>query len=207
LTALQALTGGAPAAGIILALILACSVAGLSLSPAWLESQLFRPYWITRRRNYLTWISSAFVHADYVHLLLNALTFWSFGFALERTIGSIRFVALYALALVISELGTYFKHRQDPNYASLGASGAVLAVLFASIVYFPTQSLYVLPIPIPIPAPLFAIAFLAYTIYAARRAVGRINHDAHLGGAIVGVLFVALTDPDAVRQALALLFS
>jgi membrane associated rhomboid family serine protease len=199
------LTGGAPVAGLILAVILAASIAALSFAPALLESQLFRPYWITRRRDYHTWISSAFIHADYGHLLLNALTFWSFGFALERTIGSARFISLYALALVVSELGTYFKHRNDPNYASLGASGAVLAVLFASIIYSPTQSIYILPIPFPIPAPLFAVAYLAFTIYAARRNVGRINHDAHLGGAIAGVLFVALTDPDAIRQALALL--
>ena len=81
---------------------------------------------------------------------------------------------------------------------------AILAVLFASIVYFPTQSLYVLPFPVPIPAPLFAVAYLGYSWYASRFLRGRVNHDAHIGGAIFGLAFVALTDPSAWQRAIAL---
>jgi membrane associated rhomboid family serine protease len=195
-------SGGAPAAGTILAAILIVSIAGLTLAPRIIERNLFRPYWLARQQNYSTWLTSGFIHADFGHLLFNSLTFWSFGFALERVIGSPRFIALYVVGLVVSDVGTYYKQRNNPDYASLGASGAILAVLFASIIYFPTQSLYMLPIPFPIPAPLFAIGYLAYTIYAARNARGRINHDAHLGGAIAGVAFVALTDPAAIQQAL-----
>jgi membrane associated rhomboid family serine protease len=101
---------------------------------------------------------------------------------------------------VVSDLGTYFKHRNDPQYASLGASGAISAVLFAAIVYFPWMKLFIIPIPVPIPAPLFAVGYVAYTWYSARQARGRINHDAHLGGALFGVLFVMLTDPAAFGQ-------
>ena len=72
-------------------------------------------------------------------------------------------------------------------------------MLFASIVYYPDQSLFIIPIPVPIPAPLFAIGYVAYSWYSARHARGRINHDAHLGGAVFGLLFVALTDPAAFR--------
>jgi membrane associated rhomboid family serine protease len=104
----------------------------------------------------------------------------------------------------VSDAGTWLKHRADPAYASLGASGAILAVLFASLVYFPTQSLYILPLPVPIPAPLFAVGYLAYTWYAGRFLRGRINHDAHLGGAITGLVFVALTDPHACQRAISL---
>ena len=75
-------------------------------------------------------------------------------------------------------------------------------MLFASIVYFPTQSIMIMPLPVPIPAPLFALGYLAYTIYAARVARGRINHDAHLGGALAGLAFVALSDPQAFAWAL-----
>jgi membrane associated rhomboid family serine protease len=131
------------------------------------------------------------------HLLLNMLTFFFFAFPLERRIGTSMFVALYLIALVLSDVPTYFKHRNDPNYASLGASGAICAVLFANIVYFPNNSLFIIPIPVPIPAPLYAIGYLAYTYYSARQARGRINHDAHLSGAVVGLVFVALTDPRA----------
>ena len=199
-----ALTNGAPAAALILLAFGAFSVAALSFAPLLIERHVFRPYQVARGRGRMTWVTSAFIHADYGHLLFNAITFWSFGFALERVIGSARFVALYAVGLAVSDLGTYFKQRNNPDYASLGASGAILAVLFASIVYFPTQSIYLMLIPVPLPAPLFALGYLAYTIYAAKFSHGRINHDAHLGGAIAGLLFVALTDPDAVRRALRL---
>jgi membrane associated rhomboid family serine protease len=77
-------------------------------------------------------------------------------------------------------------------------------VLFASIVYDPSQRLFILPIPFPIPAPLFAIGYLAYTYWSARHPRGRINHDAHLGGALTGLAFVALLDPQAYGRAFAL---
>ena len=112
-----------------------------------------------------------------------------------------RFAVLYFLGLVVSDLGTYFKHRNDPQYASLGASGAISAVLFAAIVYFPWMKLFIIPIPLPIPAPLFAVGYVAYSWWSARQARGRINHDAHLGGALFGLVFVLLTDPGGVRTA------
>ena len=115
----------------------------------------------------------------------------------KRSAGPARFAALYLFGLVVSDLGTWVKHRNDPGYASLGASGAISAVLFASIVYFPWQKLFIIPIPVPIPAPLFAIGYVAYSWYSARQAHGRINHDAHLGGALAGLAFVLLTDPSA----------
>ena len=116
---------------------------------------------------------------------------------LPTAIGGAAFAVLYFASLVLSDAGTYLKHRHDPAYASLGASGAISAVLFANIVYFPTQSLFIFPIPIPIPAPVFAVGYVAYTWYSSRQARGRINHDAHLGGALFGLLFVLLTDPGA----------
>jgi membrane associated rhomboid family serine protease len=194
-----------PGAATILALTLAFSVTGLLWFPGLIERCVLRPYWLVRRGQWHTLVSSGLVHADFGHLLLNMLTFWFFAFQLERAIGTTRFVLLYVLALVASFANTYVKHRNDPDYGSLGASGAIAAVLFASIVYYPDQSLFILPIPVPIPAPLFALGYVAYSWYSARQARGRINHDAHLGGALFGLLFVALTEPSAFRGLAAML--
>ena len=178
----------------ILAVIVVASVTAL-LSPRLLALAVLRPYLIARRTDYWRLLTSGFVHADIAHLLFNLITFYSFAFTLERVIGTARFVSLYFCGLLASGIGTCIKHRDEPDYASLGASGAILAVLFASIVYFPHGRLLMLPIPIPIPAPLFAVAYLAWSYYSSRNAKDRINHDAHIGGALTGIVFVALTDP------------
>jgi membrane associated rhomboid family serine protease len=191
-----------PAAFAILLGTVAASLAGLYLKPAIIDHSLFRPYWFLRRQQYATVVTSGFVHADLTHLLFNMITFYFFAFPMERLLGTARFVALYLVGLLISHLGTWYKQRNNPEYASLGASGAISAVLFAFIVYFPTQSLYIIPFPFPIPAPLFAVAYVAYSWYSARNAQGRINHDAHLGGALAGLAFVLLTDPGAYRSLL-----
>jgi membrane associated rhomboid family serine protease len=190
------------AATLILIVIAVVSLLGLYAAPWVIERNLFRPFWFLSRREYWTAITSGFIHADLGHLLFNALTYWFFAFPLERVIGTPRFLALYFTGLIASDLGTFFKHRDDPQYACLGASGAILAVLFASIVYFPHQSIMIMPVPLPIPAPLFAVGYLIYTFYAAQRPRGRINHDAHFAGALAGLAFVALTDPGAGARAL-----
>jgi membrane associated rhomboid family serine protease len=186
-----------PGAAVILAATTIASLIGLYSAPQIIDRSLFRPYWFLRRRQYDTIYMSGFVHADLGHLLFNMITFYFFAFGLERYIGTIRFLVLYFAGLVISHACTYFKHKDDPNYASLGASGAIASVLFAYIVYFPTTTLMILPLPVPIPAVLFALVYVGYSYWAARHPRGRINHDAHLCGAIAGVVFVAVTDPAA----------
>jgi len=187
---------------VIFVATLAASLLGLFAAPKIIERSLFRPYYFLRRKQYDTIVTSGFVHADLPHLIFNMMTFWFFAFPLEKEIGPVRFALLYFLGLVVSDAGTYFKHRNDPQYASLGASGAISAVLFAAIVYFPWMKLFIIPIPLPIPAPLFAVAYVAYSWWSARQARGRINHDAHLGGALFGLVFVLLTDPAAFGRLL-----
>ncbi len=198
----MSLSDGAPAAALILVMIIAVSGVALYAAPSIIERSVFRPHWLVPRREYPTLITSAFVHADLAHLLFNALTFWAFAFTLERAMGSPRFVTLYLVGLLASDAGTYLKHRHEPGYRTLGASGAILAVLFASILYFPSAAIFILPIPVPIPAPIFAVAYLAYTWYASRYGRGRVNHDAHFSGALAGIVFVALTEPAVFRRAL-----
>jgi membrane associated rhomboid family serine protease len=170
------------------------SVIGFA-APKVIERSLLRPYQVARGSGYAGLVTSGFVHANIGHMIFNLITFYSFGFPLERAIGPVRLVSLYFSALLISGIGTCYKHRDDPAYASLGASGAILGVLFASIVYFPRQSLYILPLPVPIPAPLFAVGYLAFSWYSSRSNRGQINHDAHIFGALTGLAFVLMTDP------------
>lgn len=188
---------GAPA---VMALTVGISLLGLFRMPAVIQKFLFRPYYFLRNREYDTMIMSGFIHADLGHLLFNMFTFYFFAFPMERFIGTPKFVTLYFLGLVLSHTCTFIKHRNHSEYASLGASGAISAVLFAYIVYFPTATLMIIPIPIPIPAVLFAIGYVGYSWWAAEHSNDRINHDAHLCGALSGVLFVALTDPAAFSR-------
>jgi len=186
---------------VILVSNIGLSLAGLFFAPRLIERCLFRPYEFAQGRGRTTIVTSGFVHADLSHLLFNMITFWYFGVPLEWRIGTPMFVLLYVAGLLLSQYGSYRKHRDDPGYATLGASGAISAVLFAYIVYWPTHSLYMFFIPLPIPAPLFGVGYLAYSIWSAKQNRGRINHDAHLGGALAGLAFVALFDPGAYVRA------
>lgn len=190
----------APAAYGILITFVVMSLLGLKMAPGIITRNLLRPYQVVRNREYSTLITCGFVHADMAHLFFNGLTMYFFGPPLEQTIGTTRFLALYFIGLVISSLGTVLKQRNNPDYASLGASGAILAVLFAFIVYYPTNVIY-LYFALPIPAVLFAFGYLAYTWWASKNSRERINHDAHLDGAITGLIFVGVTDFDAWRRA------
>jgi membrane associated rhomboid family serine protease len=203
------MTGGVYGLGalILFAATAIVSLLGLYAAPAIIRAAAFRPYTLVRNAQYWRLISSGFVHANFSHLLFNLLTFYFFAFTLERRIGTLAFVALYGLGLLIGNMTTYVQHRNEPDYVTLGASGAVSAVLFASIVYFPTMRLYILPLPVPIPALLFAVLYLGYSYYQARQSADRVNHDAHIGGALTGLGFVAATDPAAYGRLIAILQS
>lgn len=166
---------------------------------ALLERLILWPPAVERRRQYDRLLTHGFIHADWMHLLFNMITLWSFGSAVERVfsewITPVGFVLFYLSAIVVAILPTYMRHRQDANYRSLGASGGVSAVLFAFILFDPWSKLIIFPIPVPIPAFLFAVLYVGYSIWMDRRGGGNVNHSAHLWGAAYGVLFTLLLEP------------
>lgn len=152
---------------------------------------------IARQREYYRLVTYGVVHADFMHLLFNMFTLYFFGRLMEgffaARMGSFGFVLFYIGALVISILPTYLKNRGNPDYRSLGASGAVSAVLFAFILLAPWEKIIVLVVPMP--AIVYAVLYTAYSIYMDRRGQDNVNHSAHLWGAAYGVIFTVLVEP------------
>ena len=162
------------------------------------------PYRTVRQKSWYEMITSGFVHANITHLLFNMITLFFFGPILEQVIGPVSFLTLYFSGLIFSSLPSIYRHKDNQQYATLGASGAVEAVLFGFIVLFPFESLYLFLIPVPIPAILFGVLFIGYSIYASKQE-GKINHEAHIAGALWGIIYMLLFVPNTVDHVLTLL--
>ena len=176
-----------------------CVVTFIALSnEKLLNALILWPPAVTRDRDVHRLATYGLVHADGAHLLFNMITLYFFGTAMERffdrELGSLGFLFFYVSALVASALPSYLRHRDDPDYRTLGASGAVSAVLFAFILLDPWAKLY-LYFAVPIPALVFAVAYTAYSVYMNHRGGDRVNHNAHLAGAAYGVLFTLVVEP------------
>ncbi len=153
---------------------------------------------VERHRQYDRLVTYGFIHADFAHLLFNMITLYFFGRPIERVMtqvtGSVfTYPLFYLAALVVSILPSYLKNQKNPNYLSLGASGAVSAVLFAYILLSPWTIILVLFIPAP--AIIYAVFYVGYSLWMDRRGGDRINHSAHLAGAAFGVMFMLIMEP------------
>lgn len=162
----------------------------------------FNAYDISHFRNGHRFISYAFIHADWIHLLINMLVFYSFGRAVEAYYGILwgpkgifYYVLLYLGGVVVSTTPAYAKHKDDYSYTAVGASGAVSAVVFASIIFDPLNKIYFFMIPVGIPAVIFGILYLAYSWYMAKRNIDNIGHDVHFWGAVFGFIFTLALKP------------
>jgi len=158
---------------------------------------------IDRHRQYDRLVTYGFLHADFWHLLFNMVTLFFFGRYIEDlmtriTGNSLTYVGFYLAALVVSVLPTYLKHQKDPNYTCLGASGAVSAVLFAFVLINPWARILVFVIPMP--AIVFAVLYVAYSIWMDRRGRDNVNHGAHLAGAAFGILFMIAMEPGILQH-------
>ncbi|KJV33743.1 rhomboid family intramembrane serine protease [Luteibacter yeojuensis] len=182
----------------ILIIAVTCVVSFVALQNRRLMDDLVLwPPAITRSREYYRLVSYGLVHADFGHLFFNMLTLFFFGRVMEQlytnVMGPLGFVTFYIGGLLVSILPTYMQNRKNAGYTSLGASGAVSAVLFAYVLVAPWTRILVFIIPMP--AVLYAILFVVYSIYMDRRGGDNVNHGAHLWGAAYGVIFTIALQP------------
>ena len=160
---------------------------------------ILHPYSVYRKEKPYTVITSGLIHNDWMHLIFNMFSYYFFAFQLEKLMGHWQFGLLYVLALILSDVPTIFKHKNDYGYRCLGASGAVSAVIFAYILYNPGVEMIIMPIPFGIPAIIFGPLYLVYCHFASKHARDNVNHDAHLYGALSGLFITVILYPPVVN--------
>lgn len=165
---------------------------------------IMNPYLVKTRGQYYRFITSGFLHKDHVHLIFNMIALYFFGPIVETIftavfgpLGAVYFVVLYLIALVVSDIPSYFKHAGSPGYNSLGASGAVSAVVFAFILFLPLEKIC-LYFVLCINGFILGIIYLVYSYYQGKKGGDLINHDAHLYGAVFGMVFCIVLYPNSI---------
>jgi membrane associated rhomboid family serine protease len=183
---------------------LTCLISWQALNNVNFQNQcMFIPYNVKHSNEYYRLLSHVLVHADFAHLAFNMISMFYLGNYLETelvyeygNIGPYYFIILYLLGGLAATIFPYYRNSDNSMYRSLGASGAVSAVVFATIMWNPQLELMLLFIPIPIKAYILGPIYLAVEYYSMRRGGSGIAHDAHIGGALFGILFVLLIDPN-----------
>jgi membrane associated rhomboid family serine protease len=144
--------------------------------------------------------SSAFLHVDYIHLLLNMYVLYIFAPVIIIKLGVLKFLIIYVGSLFAGSILTQTYHKNELYYSAVGASGAVAGIIYASILLNPGMNLMMFPLPIPIPGYIFGVGYLLYSIYGMKKQIGNVGHTAHLGGAIGGYALLLLVYPEAFLQ-------
>lgn len=165
---------------------------------------MLNPHSVNTRNQWYRFISSGFIHADYIHLGFNMFTLYFFGQAIEYIysayfgdLGLILYVALFLFGIIVSDIPTYLKHRHNPGYNSLGASGGVSAVIFSSILFFPLNDICFYAV-LCLPGFILGALYLIYSYYMGKKPRNNVNHDAHLYGALFGIIFSIIVQPSVI---------
>ncbi len=164
-----------------------------------IDQLIFYPYEIKRRNQFYRFITNGFIHADGTHLLFNMFTLFFFGRHLEYTFKEIFnndyiYPVFYLAALAFSSVPSYSKHKDNPQYRALGASGAVSAVLYATIIFNPWAMIYIKFIPMP--AIIYAVGYVLYSAYMSKHSNDNIGHEAHYWGALFGFICPIVLKPE-----------
>ncbi|MCX6152880.1 MAG: rhomboid family intramembrane serine protease [Candidatus Kapabacteria bacterium] len=183
------------------------SLYAMTYNQTFYDKYVLSPWRIAHEKKFYLMISSGFLHADIAHLIFNMMTFYFFAFKLEQQVGSFKFLIIYLGSMILADLTTIIKFKDTPSYRSVGASGAISGVLFSIILFLPEMRVGVFFIPFGIPAPIFAVLYLAYCYYAARNSQDNINHDAHLWGALGGVILTIIVEPAVLSHFIHKIFS
>jgi membrane associated rhomboid family serine protease len=183
-----------PVASIIFILTIITSLYAFSNQQVYGKFML-HPYSVHRGERVYSIFTSGLIHKDYSHLFFNMFSFYMFAFTLESTIGHVQFAILYLASLALSDLSTILKHKDHFWYNSLGASGAISAVVFSYILFYPMSQVGIIFIPfVRIYAFVFGILYLVYSAYASKQS-SNINHDAHFFGALAGIIITIIFFP------------
>ncbi len=172
------------------------------------QKLIMHPYTVFRQKQYYRLLSSGFIHGDFMHLAFNCYALYLFGKFTEQyfiilfgpTKGIIYYLLLFLLGVIASDIPTLFKHRDNPGYFSLGASGGVSSVMFAVIILFPMIPLRFILIPVDIPGFILGIGYLIYSHYSDKKQRDNIGHSAHLYGALFGIVFTIVMHPPALMK-------
>ena len=175
-----------------------------------MSKMMLNPYQVYHKKEWYRMITHGFLHADWTHLIINMIVLYSFGSNVEAWFGKLKMAGyidsvaityslLYFGGIIVASMITLFRHRNNRWYNSVGASGAVSAIIFTSIFFNPLDKLYFFAV-IPIPGIVFAVLYLVYSSYMSRRSKDNVNHDAHLLGAVYGFTFPLLIDFDLISH-------
>jgi membrane associated rhomboid family serine protease len=145
-----------------------------------------------KRGEQIRLFSAGFLHVDTAHLFFNMFTLYFFADVVIDYLGSFKFLIIYIGSLLLGNLLSLVFHKNEYHYSAVGASGAVMGIIYSAILLQPNMSLYMFFIPIPIPAYIFGIGYLLYSIYGMKNRIGNIGHDAHFGGAIGGYVITLM---------------
>ena len=187
----------APVSSVLLLANVLVGIYTMTTNPGLLDRWSFRPALAMQKGEWGRWLSAGFVHAGLAHLAFNMITLYFFGPLIEQVVGPGRFLIIYFGSELAANALTYWRHKNNPAYSAVGASGAISGVLFAFCLFAPFETLYIM-FAIPMWAIIFAPLYIVLSIYAANQGGGRIAHEAHLGGALGGLVLTILLYPAAV---------